>query len=122
MNFLRNPAPKRAEEPLPPALLSSLSPPMPVHIDGVFVDVEPIFCRVLYDYEDPYDPSQLRIRKGDVIKLLSQSRSFYGWWRGLLGEEYGWFPSSYVTIISEEAELVFSAEMRLDNVEEREWL
>ncbi|EEB96007.1 hypothetical protein MPER_04932 [Moniliophthora perniciosa FA553] len=67
------------------------------------VDPEPTFCRVLYDYENPDASSELKIRQGDVIEILSKQPS--GWWDGLLGEERGWFPSNYVTMISvEEAE------------------
>ncbi|KAF4617443.1 hypothetical protein D9613_005997 [Agrocybe pediades] len=65
-----------------------------------------LFCRALYDY-DAQDPSALSFRTDDIIEVLTQQPS--GWWDGLLGEERGWFPSNYVTIISdEEAELAFS--------------
>lgn len=65
-----------------------------------------LFCRALYDYE-AQDPSALSFRTGDIIEVLTQQPS--GWWDGLLGEERGWFPSNYVTIISdEEAEEAFS--------------
>lgn len=65
-----------------------------------------LFCRALYDYE-AQDASALSFRTGDIIEVLTQQPS--GWWDGLLGEERGWFPSNYVTIISdEEAELAFS--------------
>ena len=42
----------------------------------------------------------LSFRQGDIIEVLSQQPS--GWWDGLLGEERGWFPSNYVTIITDE--------------------
>lgn len=65
-----------------------------------------LFCRALYDYE-AQDPSALSFRTDDIIEVLTQQPS--GWWDGLLGEERGWFPSNYVTIISdEEAEAAFS--------------
>lgn len=64
------------------------------------------FCRALYDYQTN-DASSLSFRKNDVIEVLTQLES--GWWDGLLGNERGWFPSNYVTIISEEeAELALS--------------
>lgn len=64
------------------------------------------FCRALYDYQTD-DASALSFHKNDVIEVLTQLES--GWWDGLLGEERGWFPSNYVTIISdEEAELALS--------------
>ncbi|RXW21608.1 hypothetical protein EST38_g4250 [Candolleomyces aberdarensis] len=56
-------------------------------------------CRALYDY-DAQDASALSFRQGDLIEVLSQQPS--GWWDGLLGEERGWFPSNYVTIITDE--------------------
>lgn len=66
-----------------------------------------LFCRALYDYE-AQDASALSFRRGDIIEVLTQQPS--GWWDGLLGDERGWFPSNYVTIISdEEAELAFSS-------------
>ncbi|KDR82605.1 hypothetical protein GALMADRAFT_238008 [Galerina marginata CBS 339.88] len=65
-----------------------------------------LFCRALYDYE-AQDASALSFHTDDIIEVLTQQPS--GWWDGLLGEERGWFPSNYVTIISdEEAELAFS--------------
>jgi len=65
-----------------------------------------LFCRALYDYE-AQDASALSFRKGDIIEILTQQPS--GWWDGLLGDERGWFPSNYVTIISEEeAELALN--------------
>ncbi|KAF9534536.1 ras guanine nucleotide exchange factor domain-containing protein [Crepidotus variabilis] len=66
----------------------------------------PIFCRALYDY-DAQDPSALSFRRDDIIEILTRQAS--GWWDGLLGEERGWFPSNYVTLISEEeAEAAFA--------------
>ncbi|KAJ6584771.1 ras guanine nucleotide exchange factor domain-containing protein [Mycena capillaripes] len=66
-----------------------------------------LFCRALYDYE-AQDASALSFRQNDIIEVLTQQPS--GWWDGLLGDERGWFPSNYVTLISdEEAELAFSS-------------
>lgn len=43
-----------------------------------------------------------------MIEVLTRLES--GWWDGLLGDERGWFPSNYVTVISdEEAEMALSA-------------
>lgn len=68
--------------------------------------VTTLFCRALYDY-DAQDASALSFRKDDIIEVLTQQPT--GWWDGLLGDERGWFPSNYVTIISdEEAEIAFS--------------
>ena len=64
------------------------------------------FCRALYDYQTN-DASSLSFRKNDIIEVLTQLDS--GWWDGLLGDERGWFPSNYVTTISdEEAELALA--------------
>jgi hypothetical protein len=65
-----------------------------------------LFCKAMYDYT-AQDASALSFRRGDIIEVLNQQPS--GWWDGLLGDERGWFPSNYVTLISlEEAELAFS--------------
>lgn len=64
------------------------------------------FCRALYDYQSE-DPSSLSFRKGDIIEVLTRLDS--GWWDGLLNDERGWFPSNYVTVISDqEAEAAFA--------------
>lgn len=65
------------------------------------------FCRALYDYQTQ-DSSSLSFHRDDVIEVLTRLES--GWWDGLLGDERGWFPSNYVTMISdEEAEMALSA-------------
>ena len=72
----------------------------------VMDDYPTLFCKALYDY-DAQDASALSFRRDDIIEVLTQQAS--GWWDGLLGEERGWFPSNYVTIISdEEADMAFS--------------
>ncbi|KAK0464469.1 ras guanine nucleotide exchange factor domain-containing protein [Desarmillaria tabescens] len=72
----------------------------------IFEDFPVLYCRALYDY-DAQDASALSFRRNDIIEVLTQQAS--GWWDGLLREERGWFPSNYVTIISEEdAELALS--------------
>ncbi|KIK59298.1 hypothetical protein GYMLUDRAFT_44664 [Collybiopsis luxurians FD-317 M1] len=58
-----------------------------------------LFCRAKYDYV-AQDASALSFQTGDIIEVLTQQPS--GWWDGLLNDERGWFPSNYVTIISEE--------------------
>ena len=64
------------------------------------------FCRALYDYQTQ-DTSSLSFHKNDIIEVLTQLES--GWWDGLLGDERGWFPSNYVTVISDdEAEAALS--------------
>ena len=61
--------------------------------------ISTFFCRALYDYQTN-DNSSLSFRRGDIIEVLTQLPS--GWWDGLLGDERGWFPSNYVTSISEQ--------------------
>lgn len=67
-----------------------------------------LFCRALYDFKDPsLENSVLSFRQNDIIEVLTQKSS--GWWDGLLGDERGWFPSNYITLIlDEEAELALS--------------
>lgn len=69
--------------------------------------ISTFFCRALYDYQT-VDTSSLSFHKNDIIEVLTRLES--GWWDGLLGDERGWFPSNYVTVISDqEAEVAFSA-------------
>jgi son of sevenless-like protein len=64
--------------------------------------ISTFFVRAIYDYQSS-DPSSLSFQRDSVIEVLTRLDS--GWWDGLLGEERGWFPSNYVTIVSlEEAE------------------
>ncbi|OZJ01532.1 hypothetical protein BZG36_05501 [Bifiguratus adelaidae] len=59
-----------------------------------------IECRVraLYDFTST-DPSALNFYEGDVIEVLGKLDS--GWWDGLCHGSRGWFPSNYVTLLSE---------------------
>lgn len=61
--------------------------------------ISTFFCRALYDYQTE-DSSSLSFRKGDIIEVLTRLES--GWWDGLLNDERGWFPSNYVTVISDQ--------------------
>jgi len=68
--------------------------------------ISTFFCRAKYDYQTQ-DPSSLSFHRNEIIEVLTRLES--GWWDGLLGDERGWFPSNYVTIISdEEAEIALS--------------
>lgn len=65
------------------------------------------FCRALFDYQTDND-SSLSFRRDDIIEVLTRLES--GWWDGLLGQERGWFPSNYVTVISDlEADAALAA-------------
>lgn len=57
------------------------------------------FCRALFDYQTDND-SSLSFHRDDIIEVLTRLES--GWWDGLLGQERGWFPSNYVTVISDQ--------------------
>jgi son of sevenless-like protein len=61
--------------------------------------ISTFFCRALYDYQ-ARDASSLSFHKNDIIEVLTQLES--GWWDGLLGDERGWFPSNYVSPLSDE--------------------
>lgn len=64
------------------------------------------YCKALYDYQTT-DASSLSFRKGQIIEVLTKLES--GWWDGLLDDERGWFPSNYVTVISDaEAEALLN--------------
>lgn len=69
--------------------------------------ISTFFCKAMYDYQTT-DASSLSFRRGDIIEVLTRLES--GWWDGLLGDERGWFPSNYVTVISDqEAEATLGA-------------
>ena len=57
------------------------------------------WVRAMYDYEST-DDSSLTFSRGDIVEVLTQLES--GWWDGLIDTERGWFPSNFVTIISDE--------------------
>jgi son of sevenless-like protein len=58
----------------------------------------PTFVRALYDYQST-DPSSLSFYRDDIIEVLTRIDT--GWWDGILGGVRGWFPSNYVSEISE---------------------
>ena len=57
------------------------------------------FCCALFYYQTDNDTS-LSFHRDDIIKVLTRSES--GWWDGLLGRGRRWFPSNYVTTISDQ--------------------
>jgi son of sevenless-like protein len=89
-------------------LASQHQPQQPAQDDQY---ISTFFCKALYDYQST-DDSSLSFRKGDVIEVLTRLES--GWWDGLLADERGWFPSNYVTIISDEEADVALAEQEMD--------
>lgn len=80
------------------------------------------FCRALFDYQTDND-SSLSFRRDDIIEVLTRLES--GWWDGLLGQERGWFPSNYVTVISDQeadaalaaAEAAAAAQLEFQNAQ-----
>jgi hypothetical protein len=56
------------------------------------------FVRALYDYQSS-DPVCLSFCKDDLIEVFVRQEG--GWWDGRLGNKRGWFPSSYVTAVSD---------------------
>ncbi|KAG9081887.1 hypothetical protein FRC07_014388, partial [Ceratobasidium sp. 392] len=69
------------------------------------------WVRAMYDYHST-DDSSLSFSRGDIVEVLTQLES--GWWDGLIGSERGWFPSNFVTVISEaeaEAELALRGDV-----------
>lgn len=59
-----------------------------------------LYCRALYDYNDHENYTELIIKKGDVIHIITQLES--GWWEGVLRDVRGWFPSNYCEIITQD--------------------
>lgn len=62
-------------------------------------NIPTFFVRALYDYQST-DASSLTFHKDDLIEVLTQLPT--GWWDGLLDDERGWFPSNYVTPVSDQ--------------------
>ncbi|KAG8717310.1 hypothetical protein FRC09_014451, partial [Ceratobasidium sp. 395] len=61
-------------------------------------DLPSFWARAMFDY-DVVDDSSIQFSRGDIIEVLSTLEN--GWWDGLVGLERGWFPSNFVTVISE---------------------
>ncbi|KXN88122.1 Cell division control protein 25 [Leucoagaricus sp. SymC.cos] len=103
----KSPTARRAQElPVPQQQQQVQQQQQPSEQEAFDDTYQALFCKAMYDYT-AQDASALSFHRGDIIEVLNQQPS--GWWDGLLGDERGWFPSNYVTIISlEEAELAFS--------------
>ncbi|KAK9463520.1 Peroxin 13, N-terminal region-domain-containing protein [Lipomyces oligophaga] len=65
------------------------------------------FCRALFDFEPENEAIELRLKKGEIVAILSKDFSEAGisdgsptWWRGRLRSgKMGFFPSNYVEVI-----------------------
>ena len=53
-------------------------------------------CKAIFAYL-ANEPDELTIAEGDIIRVIDQSDS--DWWKGLLGDNVGVFPSAYVELI-----------------------
>lgn len=58
----------------------------------------------LYDY-NPWSAGDLKLKKGDEIIILDKCDGDEGWWTGMIRERVGFFPSTYVEVISEPGDL-----------------
>lgn len=47
----------------------------------------------MYNY-DPQADSELRLQKGDEVIVIEKTDN--GWWHGVVGEDHGWFPETFV--------------------------
>ena len=74
-------------EPPPPPPPPPKSPKAPV-----------LRARALYDYQALND-GEISLTAGEVFDVLSTDSESAGWWFGLMGEEYGYFPANYVELL-----------------------
>ena len=66
-------------------------------------------AEVLYDF-DAIEPTELSLKKGDIVVVLQQGDPS-SWWKGELNGKVGLFPGNYVKIIAPE---VIKAEVLYD--------
>ena len=61
-----------------------------------------VFTRVLFVAElcvvrhafEATEASHLQLRMGRIVEVVDKSGN--GWWRGMVDDEVGWFPATYV--------------------------
>ncbi|XP_060707263.1 CD2-associated protein [Hemiscyllium ocellatum] len=58
-------------------------------------------CETLFDYI-PQNEDELEIKTGDLIEIIEEVEE--GWWRGVLNEKIGLFPSNFVKELIDQAE------------------
>ncbi|RXG72743.1 SH3 domain-containing kinase-binding protein 1 [Armadillidium vulgare] len=56
-------------------------------------------CNVIFSYV-PQHEDELALKEGDVVVVLEEVEE--GWWKGILGDKVGMFPSNFVEIIDPE--------------------
>ena len=54
-----------------------------------------------YNY-DPQADSELRLQKGNEVIVIEKTDT--GWWHGVVGEDHGWFPETFVKQTDKKAE------------------
>ena len=61
-----------------------------------------MFAQALYDYDAP--DKSIQFKKNDRIEVIEQPDDRSGWWLGKMRSttknQMGWFPLSYVKIVS----------------------
>lgn len=63
------------------------------------------YVRALYDHVSP-DPSLLKFKKGDVIRIVPKDDLQAGWVFGIFNNHGGYFPDEFVTHIKEDPHVV----------------
>ncbi|XP_072412690.1 CD2-associated protein isoform X4 [Chiloscyllium punctatum] len=58
-------------------------------------------CETLFDYI-PQNEDELEIKTGDLIEIIEEVEE--GWWRGILNEKIGLFPSNFVKELIDQTE------------------
>ncbi len=60
-----------------------------------------LFCvKALYDYPG-YEEGELALTTGQIVKVYDNT-TFHDWWKGMINEKVGIFPSNYVQMIQDE--------------------
>jgi hypothetical protein len=74
-----------------------------INMDREFPASQPLFVRALYDYEAAPGSSELDMRLGDVVQIITRHES--GWWDAVStkhGQKVrGWIPSNWVEVCAE---------------------
>ncbi|XP_067880929.1 opsin-5 isoform X2 [Heterodontus francisci] len=65
-------------------------------------------CEALFDYI-PQNEDELEIKTGDVVEIIEEVEE--GWWKGILNEKAGLFPSNFVKELTDHTEDGQSNEM-----------
>ncbi|XP_042189117.1 CD2-associated protein isoform X1 [Callorhinchus milii] len=66
-------------------------------------------CEVTFDYI-PQNEDELELKLGDVVEIIDEEEE--GWWRGILNDKVGMFPSNFVTELMDQVEDAETNEMQ----------